>query len=365
MNYTSTFRPAITSPRFTAFLVSVFLLTITLSSYSQQPQLTLADLLIGLRSKKANIVDRNAILAEAVRQRGVTFSLSADIEKELTATGASNDLLAAIREKSPTAVAVPTPAPVPVSTPVPTPTPPDFSFYQTRADSNLRKGEFALALADYDRAVELKADDAIAFMNRGRAHYNLKAFDKASADYDKAIELDPKGSKAFYNRGVLFERLGNLDKAIADYKVAVDLDATNEPAREALKKLLDDQRAKPVEPPPTVAAVPAKVPETEPVKAPEFMNLGNLTASNAIRMATPVYPSIAQKSNIEGRVVVEVQIDDTGSVVSAKATSGPQLLRGSAEDAARRSKFKPAMFGTAAIKAIGLITYNFTLRAVR
>ena len=197
-----------------SLLLTAFIFTLTV--HAQQPQLTLADLLIGLRSKKVTLAERNTILTEAVKQRGITFALSADIEKELVATGAEKILLDAIRSKEPTTVAVP--QPVAVATPVPTPTPPDFSFYRTRADANLSKGEFSSALADYDKAVELKADDAVAFLNRGRTYYNLKSFDKAGADFDKSIELDPKGSKAYYNRGVLFERMGNLDKAAADYE---------------------------------------------------------------------------------------------------------------------------------------------------
>ena len=342
--------------RFAAFFIaSAFMFTLTLSLHAQQPQLSLADLLIGLRSRKASLADRNTILAEAVKQRGVTFSLSADIEKELAATGAAKNLLDAIREKSQAAVA---PAPTPAAKPVPTPTPPDFSFYQTRADANLGKGEYTLALADYDKAVELRTDDAVAFLNRGKTHYNLKAFDKAGADYNKAIELDPKDSKAYYNRAVLFERLGNLDKAIADYQKAVDLDASNEPAKTGLKKLQDEQTAKAA----AQAPPPVATPVVEPVKVPESLNLGSLSAANATKMVTPIYAAIAQRTNVEGRVTVEVEIDEKGNVVSAKAVSGHQLLRSSAEDAARKSKFKPAMFGSQPIKATGSITYNFTLK---
>jgi TonB family protein len=350
----------LTGQRFAAyFFMMALMFTLSLSLHAQQPQLTLADLLIGLRSKKVSLADRNTILAEAVKQRGVTFKLAADIEKELTATGATKNLLDAIREKTPViAVPVPTPSPVPVATPVPTPTPPDFSFYQTRADLNLGKGEYTLALADYDKAVELKADEAVAFLNRGKTHYNLKSFDKAGADYNKAIELDPKGSKGYFNRGVLFERLGNFEKAIVDYQKAVDLDASNEIAKTGLKKLQDDQNAKAA----AQAPPPVPVPVVEPVKVPEVMNLGTLTTTNAIKMVTPVFPTMAKKSNIEGRVTVEVEMDDQGNVVTAKAVSGPQLLRKAAEEAARRSKFKPAMFGSLPRKAIGTITYNFTLK---
>jgi TonB family protein len=338
--------------RLCQMLFAAMFIVFTISVSAQQPQLTLADIIIGLRSKKVTIEERNTILAGAVKERGITFAMTPEIEKELTATGASKVLIDAVKEK---AVAV---APTPAPTPVPTPTP-DFIFYKTRADVNLGKGEYALALPDYDKAVTLKPDSSIAFLNRGRTYYSLKDYPKASADFDKSIELDPKDSKAYYNRGLLHESQGELEKALADYQKAVDLDAANEPAKAMVKKMSDQLQAKAAEK--TPAPEPLKTVPT-PVKAPESMNLGNLSAANAVKMVKPVFPPVAQKSNIEGKVVVEVALDIEGNVVSAKATSGHQFLRAAAEDAAKRSKFRPAMFNGQAIKATGTITYNFTLR---
>jgi TonB family protein len=76
-------------------------------------------------------------------------------------------------------------------------------------------------------------------------------------------------------------------------------------------------------------------------------------------MVTPSYPPIARNMNAEGQVVVEVEIDEEGNVTSAKAVSGHNLLRSSAEDAAKRSKFKPAMLGGKPVKATGQIVYSF------
>lgn len=348
-------------PTVQSVFIAIFVV-FTVSALAQQPApLTLADILIGLRSKKATLEERNTILAEAVRQRGITFSISAEIEKELAATGAAKVLIDAVNERS----AATKPAPTPVPTPVP-----DFNFYKTRADSNLVRGEYALALADYDKAVSLKADSSIAFLNRGKTYYNLKDYPKAGADFDKSIELDPKDSKAYYNRGILYESQGELEKALADYQKAADLDAANEAAKDMVKKVTGQLQARAAEKLPPPAPVKAEPVKTEPVKteapakAPESVNLGSLSAANAIRMVKPIYAPIAQKSNIEGRVVVEVELDEEGAVVAAKAVSGHQFLRGAAEDAARKSKFKPATYNGQPIKAFGTITYNFSLKPV-
>lgn len=323
------------------------------SAMAQQPQLTLADILIGLRSKKVTLEERNTILAGAVRERGITFSSTPEIEKELAATGAAKVLLDAVREKS---VRIEAPTPTPVPTPVQ-----DFNYFKTRADASFVRGEYSSALADYDRALVLSPDSAVAFLNRGRTYYNLKDFPKAGADLDKAVELDPKDSKALYNRGLLLETKGELEKALADYRNAVEVDPANEPAKAMVKKISDQlEQAKAAE---RAAAAPPPTPKPEPppIKVPESVSLGNLFGANAVRMGKPLYSPIAQRSRIEGKVMVEVTLDTEGNVTSAKAVSGHQLLRQSAEDAAKKSKFRPASFNGQPIKGTGVITYNFSL----
>ena len=324
------------------------------SAHAQSPQLSLADLLIGLRSKKVSLPEKNAILTEAVRQRGVTFTMTPEIEKELETTGATKVLIDAIKQKIAAAKPSPTPAvaavkPVASPTPAPTPPPPDFSFYQTRADQSAGRGEFSAAVNDYNKSIEMKADNQVAYLNRGKAHLNLKSYELSVKDFDKAVELNPKDSVAYFNRGVSFEKLGDRKKAMADYQKAVDLDAENTVAKAELQRLKDLEAAE----------AAAEAARNTP---PEFVNMGALTTANATRMVTPIYSPIAQRSLVEGRVTVEVEINVEGDVTSAKAVTGHQMLRTAAEDAARRSKFKPATFNNLPIKGKGTIVYNFSLR---
>lgn len=331
-----------------AALFAILLSAFAVNSVAQSPQLSLADIVIALRSKKVTLFERNKILTEAVKARGVTFVMTPQLEKELTAAGADAELIGAIKVKS-----LPAPTPTPAATPIPTPTPPDFSFYQKRADANVGKGEFSAALVDYNKAVEMKSDDPTLFVSRGRTHFNMKSYDLSVRDYDKAVELNPKAAVAFLNRGASYEKLGDLEKALADYKKSAEIDATNETAKTEAKRL-EDAIAKAKAPP--VVATPVK---------PEFLNQGTLGTTNAVRMVTPVYSTIAQRSNIEGKVTVDVELDVEGNIVKAKATSGHAMLRSAAEEAARKSRFKPAMFDGQPIKSIGTITYNFALRGVR
>lgn len=331
-----------------AAAIALFVTAFAIVTQAQNPPLSLADLLIALRSKKVTIEERNKILTTAVMERGVTFMHTPEIEKELTATGADAGLLTAVRTKSVKPVPVATPKPV--ATPMPTPTPSEF--YQKRADASLQKGEIDAALIDYNKALDLKSDDANLYVSRGRALFSKNAYDLSVKDYDKAIELSPKTAVAFLNRGASHEKLGDVQKALADFKKAVELDNANDAAKAEVKRI-EDQLAKEA----ADKAAAAKAAEV----VPEFLNLGNLGTANANRMVTPVYSPMARQSRIVGKVTVDVELDVEGNVTSAKATSGHAMLRQSAEDAAKRSTFKPATFNGKPVKAKGMIVYNFSL----
>jgi len=57
------------------------------------------------------------------------------------------------------------------------------------------------------------------------------------------------------------------------------------------------------------------------------------------------YPDFAKKASIEGRVVVEFDVDENGDVVSPRVTDGSknQLLRQSAIDAVNKLDCEPGM----------------------
>ena len=120
-------------PRIKSFFLPILLFIFAVSAFttfSQTPaQLSLADILIALRSKKVTLVERNKILTDAVMVRGITFALTPEIEKELAGGGADGALIDAIRQKSPVVkpvekpVTKPSPTATPLVVPTPSPTP--------------------------------------------------------------------------------------------------------------------------------------------------------------------------------------------------------------------------------------------------
>ncbi|MEO5858630.1 MAG: tetratricopeptide repeat protein, partial [Pyrinomonadaceae bacterium] len=294
------------SAAFLAMLLSAFAAVTS----AQNPPLSLADLLIGLRSKKATIEERNQILTRAVTERGVTFVNTPEIEKELVATGADAGMIAAVRART----AKPVPAPVPaVVKPVATPTPADF--YSKRADASLAKGEVEAALTDYNKALEIKADDPTLYVSRGKALFTKKSFDQSVKDYDKAIELAPKTAIVFLNRGASHEKLGDVQKALSDYKSAADLDAANETAKSEVKRI-ETQLAK-EEADRKAKDEADKAEAARRAAPPEFINLGGISTNEAVRMVMPSYSMMARQSRVTGKVTVEIDLDEEGNVTKA------------------------------------------------
>jgi tetratricopeptide (TPR) repeat protein len=68
------------------------------------------------------------------------------------------------------------------------------------------------------------------FTNRGDAYQYKGELGAALDDYDAALHLDPNFALAYNNRAVLFKKMGERAKALADYVTALRLDPGNENA---------------------------------------------------------------------------------------------------------------------------------------
>jgi periplasmic protein TonB len=116
---------------------------------------------------------------------------------------------------------------------------------------------------------------------------------------------------------------------------------------------------KEVEPPPVITKPSPKPPPVEPPKR-VVMVTGGVVNGKATSLVKPQISPAAKAVKATGTVNVQVVIDEKGNVISASAVSGHQLLRKSAEDAARASKFTPTTLTGQPVKVTGVIIYNFT-----
>jgi len=96
----------------------------------------------------------------------------------------------------------------------------------------------------------------------------------------------------------------------------------------------------------------------EALKKQVIRSLGPVNGK-ATYLPKPAYSAAAIAMHIDGKVDVQVTIDESGRVISATAVSGHILLRSAAEQAARSAKFSPTFLSNVPVKVTGVITYNF------
>jgi len=85
------------------------------------------------------------------------------------------------------------------------------------------KGDYSRAISDFDQAIQLKSDYALAHSSRGNAYAALGDYKRALADYDTAIHLDPGFPGAYFNRGFALSVVGRHTEAAADLSRCVKL----------------------------------------------------------------------------------------------------------------------------------------------
>ena len=112
-------------------------------------------------------------------------------------------------------------------------------------------------------------------------------------------------------------------------------------------------------PMPTRTPTPKPTVEDTPAPVPKVVS-GGVLNGKAINLVRPPYPPAARAVHASGQVQVQVLIDENGNVISASAVSGHPLLKQSAEQAARASKFSPTLLSGQRVKVSGVIVYNFT-----
>lgn len=100
----------------------------------------------------------------------------------------------------------------------------DAMYFVNRARALFELKRFDSSLASCEAALALKPDSADAHLHRGRALAELLRFGDAAASYTRAIELRPGDALAWRNRASARQALGDLPGAIADFDRAFGID---------------------------------------------------------------------------------------------------------------------------------------------
>lgn len=177
-------------------------------------------------------------------------------------------------------------------------------------------------------------------------------------------------------------------------KLAEAMDPVVVAVPETVIEAPDDFNLEIEKPPPPIEDPPPEEPMEEPSNLDLGMDLGDLSVGTGggfvmeipkfamrggddafgagdldsppqpVAKSQPVYPSKLLSKGIGGRVVVEVVVDATGKISSAKVrnSSGNRDLDEAALKAVRKWRFRPAVQGGKKARATALVPFDFEVK---
>ncbi|MBX3243344.1 MAG: TonB family protein [Acidobacteria bacterium] len=97
-----------------------------------------------------------------------------------------------------------------------------------------------------------------------------------------------------------------------------------------------------------------EAPERKPI-------IGGVLNGKAISLPKPTYPEDARAARVQGTIKVQIVVDESGKVISAKTLDGVELpsMRAAAEAAALNATFSPTLLSGQPVKVQGVIEYDF------
>lgn len=99
-----------------------------------------------------------------------------------------------------------------------------------------------------------------------------------------------------------------------------------------------------------------------PPKPQEPVRVGDrIRTPTKIRDAHPIYPAIAQAARVEGTVILEAILDETGHVRNLRVLRSHPMLEQAAVDAVRQWEYTPSLLNGVPVPVIMTVTVTFTL----
>lgn len=96
-------------------------------------------------------------------------------------------------------------------------------FYIRRGNALYNNKDYDSAIADYNKALEINPNDALALYNRGFIWVANQEYDNAIKDYDKVIEIDPSYISAYVIKASVLKVIGKYNEALENYNKAIEI----------------------------------------------------------------------------------------------------------------------------------------------
>ncbi len=95
------------------------------------------------------------------------------------------------------------------------------SVYAMRALAYSLKGQYGTAISDYDVAIGMRPDFAVALNNRAWAYYRWGKATTGLPDVERSLELSPTSAHSLDTRAHIKQFLGEPQQALRDYTKAM------------------------------------------------------------------------------------------------------------------------------------------------
>ena len=95
--------------------------------------------------------------------------------------------------------------------------------YATRALALSLKGQFERSIDDYDQALKIEPNFAVALNNRAWAYHRWGKGPKGLVDVEKSLALSPMSEHTWDTRAHIRQSMGNHAAAFADYEQAANI----------------------------------------------------------------------------------------------------------------------------------------------
>lgn len=93
--------------------------------------------------------------------------------------------------------------------------------YANRALAHSLGAQYETAIRDYDQAIKLFPDFAVALNNRAWAYFKWGRASAGMGDVQRSLQLDPFSPHALDTRAHIHQTMGDADSAIRDYEQAM------------------------------------------------------------------------------------------------------------------------------------------------
>jgi TonB family protein len=210
---------------------------------------------------------------------------------------------------------------------------------------------------------------AVLFWDQVRGDATLDAAHKLSyirqglEAEDRALAVQPDYTEAMTYKNILLRMQANMSTdPMEQMRLTDEADALR-------NRVIDMQRGRQAQNAPQA---------TEPADAAPFAGFpepfdqaiarlqpvrvgGNIKVPTKVKDVKPVYPPIAQSARVQGVIILEVLIDEGGSVANARVLRSIPLLDAAALGAVSQWQFTPTELDGRRVAVIVTVTVNFTL----